>query len=91
MCLCLYPLTAIGTGQGEKLTPSPCPQLELLLLKPPFSVSTREVYQYLAAVDIKSGHQINTVIKACQTANKAQIYAGCGNVLQRPLLHYIRN
>ena len=81
---CLYPLTAIGTGRGEKLTYlPPCPQLELLLLKPPFLVSTREVYQYLAAVDIKKRPQINTVIKACQTANKAQIYAGCGNVLQK--------
>ena len=80
---CLYPLTAIGTGRGERLEPCcPCPELWLVLLKPPLKGSTRKGYKHLAQVQLRKRPEINKVLHGLQTGNKEQIYAHMGNVLE---------
>ncbi|MGI6588127.1 MAG: 4-(cytidine 5'-diphospho)-2-C-methyl-D-erythritol kinase [Peptococcia bacterium] len=80
---CLYPFTAIGTGRGEKLRAcGPCPELWIVLLKPPFHVSTKEVYEHLAQVKIEKRPELNKVLHGLQAENKKQIYSYLGNVLE---------
>jgi 4-diphosphocytidyl-2-C-methyl-D-erythritol kinase len=80
---CLYPLTAIGTGRGEKLKACyPCPELWLVLLKPPFNVSTQEVYAYLAQVKIVKRPQLYNALQGLQAKNNKQIFSHLGNVLE---------
>lgn len=80
---CLYPLTAIGEGRGERLSfCSPCPELWLVLLKPPFGVSTKEVYTNLSSDEISKRPQIVQILQGIQTADKEKIYAAMSNVLE---------
>jgi len=80
---CLYPLTAIGAGRGERLSfCPPCPELWLVLLKPPFGVSTKEVYSNLSQVKITRRPRLDQVIQGLKATNKEMIYASLGNVLE---------
>jgi len=80
---CLEPLTAIGRGRGERLSPCcPCPEMWLVLLKPPFSVSTKEVYTHLAQVKIAQRPELSKVLQGLRAGNKQLIYSYLGNVLE---------
>ncbi|MEL7623062.1 MAG: 4-(cytidine 5'-diphospho)-2-C-methyl-D-erythritol kinase [Clostridiales bacterium] len=46
VAFCLEPLAALGSGRGEELLPlPPGPVLWVVLLKPPFGLATKEVYE----------------------------------------------
>lgn len=80
---CLYPLTAVGEGRGERLrTCCSCPELWLVLLKPPFSVSTKEVYTNLSQVQIRKRPNLDKVLQGIQAGDRQLIYSHLDNVLE---------
>jgi 4-diphosphocytidyl-2-C-methyl-D-erythritol kinase len=80
---CVYPLTAGGEGRGEILRDCPaCPQLWLVVAKPPFSVSTKEVYQHVKWDNLTTRPEIAKVIRALKDQNKELIYQHMANVME---------
>ncbi len=80
---CLEPLTAIGEGRGELIRKcAPAPEIWLVWVKPPFSVTAKEAYQQLAQVKIESRPQTEMVLRGLQEQNKKLIFANIGNVLE---------
>ncbi|MDD2400895.1 MAG: 4-(cytidine 5'-diphospho)-2-C-methyl-D-erythritol kinase [Clostridia bacterium] len=80
---CLYPLTAIGEERGEMVTECvSCPEIWLVIMKPPFSVSAREAYQNLAQITILQKPDISMVLKALEEKNKKAIFKHMNNVLE---------
>jgi 4-diphosphocytidyl-2-C-methyl-D-erythritol kinase len=80
---CLFPLTAVGEGRGEILKEcSPCPELWLVMAKPPFSVSTKDVYQNLSRVTINKRPEIEKVLQGLKEKNIDLIYQYMSNVLE---------
>lgn len=81
---CLHPLTAIGEGRGELLSEvsSPSPELWLVLCKPPFGVSTKEVYQHLSQVQVTKRPDLAGALAGLQSRNRKLFYASLGNILE---------
>lgn len=80
---CLLPLTALATGRGEKIKELPIsPVMWLVLVKPPFGVSTGEAYNHLSRVSIISRPDLKAVIDAICNNRKDLIYQNIGNVLE---------
>ena len=80
---CLHPLTALATGRGEMISElPPCPPLWLVLVKPPFGVSTKEVYGHLEEVIIKKRPSLAGALKALKTGDLALLYNSMANVLE---------
>ncbi len=80
---CLLPTTALATGRGEIITElPPCPPLWLLLVKPPFGISTREVYGHLKEVIIKERPSLEGALQALNTGDLAFLYHAMANVLE---------
>ncbi|ADL06840.1 4-(cytidine 5'-diphospho)-2-C-methyl-D-erythritol kinase [Thermosediminibacter oceani] len=75
--------TALARGKGEKLTPlPPVPPMNLLLVKPPFAVSTREVYNRLKIDSITKRPDTEAVIRSIEKGDVDGISRGLCNVLE---------
>lgn len=80
---CLMGKTALAQGIGEQLTPigtkSP---LWLVLVKPPFSASTADVYREFQMEKMTQRPDNEKLIKALESGNLAMMAESMGNVLQ---------
>jgi len=81
---CLNPLTLIGEGRGERLSEAgnPCPELWLVLCKPPFGVSTKEVYQHFSEVQVTQRPDLAGALVGLQSGDRKLLYASLGNNLE---------
>jgi 4-diphosphocytidyl-2-C-methyl-D-erythritol kinase len=80
---CIMGGTALVRGIGEKLTVlKPAPKMDILLFKPHFFVSTREVYSRLNVKDIKKRPDITTMIKTIEHQDVKGLAEGLCNVLE---------
>lgn len=80
---CIMRGTALAEGIGEKLTRLPrMPKVPVLIAKPPFPVSTKEVYTALDAKPEIDHPDIDGMIAAIQHKDIPQICNLMGNVLE---------
>ena len=80
---CIGGPTALATGRGEIMEPLPeCPELHLVLIKPPFGVSTPKVYGNLRIHEVQHHPDVNTCIAGIKSGNVQQILDAMGNVLE---------
>lgn len=81
---CLSGPTALASGRGEILTAlAECPRLYLVLVKPPFGVSTAEIYGHLNTAEIKDRPDFDYYCQALQTQNSKIILSHMSNALER--------
>jgi len=81
---CIGGPTALATGRGEVIEPLPeCPELYLVLVKPPFGVSTPKVYGNLRVHEITDHPDIQHCIQGLHKGDKLQILESMGNVLEQ--------
>lgn len=81
---CIGGPTALATGRGEIIEPLPeCPELYLVLVKPPFGVSTPKVYGNLRVHEITDHPDIQHCIQGLHKGDKLQILGSMGNVLEQ--------
>jgi len=79
---CLYPLAAVGRGKGEILTPVPeGPTFWLVLVKPPFSLSTKDVYEAFSPAEVPARPNLPAVLEGMKELNYQKIFANMDNVL----------
>lgn len=80
---CLNPLTSLATGRGERIKRlAECPKLWMVLYKPPFGVSTKDVYSHLQKITIKKRPDLNRITKAIEEKNRNGLYNNMVNVLE---------
>ena len=81
---CLMRGTALAEGIGEKLTPIPSmPKCQILIAKPPISVSTKMVYEKLDSCEIKEHPDIDGILDGLKNQDLEQVAASLGNVLEK--------
>jgi 4-diphosphocytidyl-2-C-methyl-D-erythritol kinase len=79
---CIYNKTAIAEGRGEILTPLPKPpKCWVVLIKPHFGVSTKEVFQNVVMDKIHHPN-VSEVISAVKTSNYKKLIESVGNSLE---------
>lgn len=80
---CIHGGTALARGIGEKITAlRSAPEFELLLVKPPCFVSTKEVYNKLDIKNINNRPDNRKVVKAIENQDVLNISKGLCNVLE---------
>jgi len=80
---CLTGGTALAQGLGERLTPlPPLPPLPLVLVKPPFGLSTALVYNSLPLAHIKRRPDLASLVTALKEHNPEGIFPHMVNVLE---------
>ncbi|MFO7151899.1 MAG: 4-(cytidine 5'-diphospho)-2-C-methyl-D-erythritol kinase [Bacillota bacterium] len=80
---CVMGGTALARGKGEELTPlPPVPKANLVLIKPPYTVSTREVYSRLKVDYIRKRPDTRAVIDSIKKGDLEGISRGLCNVLE---------
>ncbi|KXG77837.1 4-diphosphocytidyl-2-C-methyl-D-erythritol kinase [Fervidicola ferrireducens] len=80
---CVMGGTALACGKGEELTRLPAvPPASLVLIKPPYSVSTREVYNRLKINSIRKRPDTQAVIESIKKGDLEGISRGLCNVLE---------
>lgn len=80
---CLNPLTALATGRGEVLQSLPvCPQLWLVLVKPPFGVATKDVYKHLHYVRVEKRPSLRQALQALAAQDTRSLLTAAANVLE---------
>ena len=80
---CILGKTALAEGIGEKLTPlPPPPPAKILIVKPPVSVSTAEVYSGLELNSDTVHPDIDACISALKNNSLKDLCAGLGNILE---------
>ena len=80
---CLLGGTALAEGVGERLTPlPPLPNCSILLAKPPFGVSTKEIFQTLRADEIESHPDVDGMVTAIRRGDLSGILSRSANVLE---------
>ena len=81
---CIGGPTALATGRGELIEPLPeCPELHLVVVKPPFGVSTPKVYGNLRVDEITEHPDVQACIYGLQMKDTKQILNSMGNVLEK--------
>lgn len=81
---CIGGPTALATGRGELIEPLPeCPELHLVVVKPPFGVSTPKVYGNLRVDEITEHPDVQACIHGLQMKDTKQILNSMGNVLEK--------
>ena len=86
---CLRQGTALAEGIGEKLTSLPAPALFILLVKPPVSLSTAEIYRRLPEADALAHPQIEELLKrlaAGEAILSPELSPAFQNVLEGPAI-----
>jgi 4-diphosphocytidyl-2-C-methyl-D-erythritol kinase len=80
---CIMRGTALAEGIGEELTRLPAlPKVPVLIAKPPFPVSTKEVYTALDAKDDIVHPDIDALIEDIKTRDIDSLCEHMGNVLE---------
>ena len=81
---CIMRGTVLAEGIGEKLTPlPPMPKCQILIAKPPISVSTKMVYEKLDSCEIKEHPDIDGILDGLKNQDLEQVAASLGNVLEK--------
>lgn len=81
---CLSGPTALASGRGEKLTALPeCPKLWLVLVKPPFGVSTPSVYRHLAVERLAQHPDVQAYVQALRQQDTEKLLYSLSNVLEQ--------
>lgn len=80
---CIMGGTALSEGIGEILTQAPpMPMCHILVAKPPFSVSTKEVYEGLALDQLKEHPDIDGILGSLEADDLCGVTKRLGNVLE---------
>lgn len=80
---CIVGGTALATGRGEIIKPlPPMPKCFVVLVKPPFSLSTAKVYQSVVCEKIKMHPDTDGVIKAIGDSSLPDVARRMYNVLE---------
>lgn len=80
---CILQGTALAFGRGEKLLPlNPIPQLDIILVKPAFGVSTKEVYSNFSLDKVDTHPKTDEMLKAIEEGNREEIVALGANLLE---------
>ncbi|CCO08602.1 4-(cytidine 5'-diphospho)-2-C-methyl-D-erythritol kinase [Desulforamulus hydrothermalis] len=80
---CLLGGTAIARGVGELLTPlPPAPRFGVVLVKPPFGVSTAEVYRNLNLAALGSRPDTAAMAESLRQGDLSRVAANLCNVLE---------
>ncbi|MDI3279926.1 MAG: 4-(cytidine 5'-diphospho)-2-C-methyl-D-erythritol kinase [Bacillota bacterium] len=80
---CLQGGTALAQGIGERLSPlRPAVELWFVLVKPPFGLSTAEVYRAWDEVGEKSRLKVEELVEALQEGDPARVGRLVGNALE---------
>lgn len=81
---CLLGGTALAEGIGERLLPLPgFAKQWLILIKPPFGVSTRKIYEAFDNFDVAFRPDTSAVVKSLQEGDFLQAIPAMGNVLEQ--------
>lgn len=81
---CIMRGTVLAEGIGEILSPlPPMPKCQILIAKPPVSVSTKAVYEAIDAKEIEEHPDIDGILEGLQNQNLDKIAASMGNVLEK--------
>ena len=81
---CIMRGTVLAEGIGEKLTPlPPMPKCQILIAKPPISVSTKMVYEKLDSCEIKEHPDIDGILDGLKNQDLEQVAESMGNVLEK--------
>jgi len=94
---CLFGGTALAEGVGERLTRlRPAPKAFVTLVKPPFSVSTPEVFRDFNPDGVREGPDIDGMIGEMEKGSLEGVCGCFGNTLEsvtvakHPVLKYIK-
>lgn len=80
---CLVGGTMLAEGIGEELTAlAPMPHCWVVLCKPPFAVSTKDVYREMDAVDIKKRPDTAGMVKALEKGDYNGVCKRLSNVME---------
>jgi len=80
---CLLKGTALGEGIGDILTPiSPCPDIHIVIAKPPIAVSTAEVFRQFSREQVTVRPNIDRMISAIESGDIEAVGAELANVLE---------
>ena len=80
---CLRGGTMLAEGIGEELTAlAPMPHCWVVLCKPPFAVSTKDVYREMDAVDIKKRPDTAGMVKALEKGDYNGVCKRLSNVME---------
>jgi 4-diphosphocytidyl-2-C-methyl-D-erythritol kinase len=80
---CLMGGCALATGIGEKLKAlPPLPTCYILLVKLPFSVSTKDVYKEVDNIEILKPPRIDKIIEGLKEKSLKKVASHMGNVLE---------
>lgn len=80
---CLNPVTSLAFGRGEIVKEIfPCPELWLVLVKPNFGVSTKEVYGHLQNITIDVKPDLQEIMQALGKKQLPELIDATGNVLE---------
>ena len=95
---CIMRGTVLAEGIGEKLTPlPPMPKCQILIAKPPISVSTKMVYEKLDALEITEHPDIDGILNGLARKNIHKVADCMGYVLEQvtipvyPVIEQIKN
>lgn len=81
---CIMRGTVLAEGIGEVLTPlDPMPKCQILIAKPPISVSTKLVYDKLDSKEIEQHPDIDGIITGLKDGNLEAVASSMGNVLEK--------
>lgn len=81
---CIMRGTVLAEGIGEVLTPlDPMPKCQILIAKPPISVSTKLVYDKLDSKEIEQHPDIDGIITGLKDGDLEAVASSMGNVLEK--------
>lgn len=81
---CIMRGTVLAEGIGEVLTPlAPMPKCQILIAKPPISVSTKLVYEKLDSKEIEQHPDIDGILAGLEAGNLEKVASSMGNVLEK--------
>lgn len=80
---CLRGGTMLAEGIGEELSPLPAmPHCYVVLCKPPFGVSTKEVYEQLDEIELEQRPDTDGIIRALEKGDFAGVCRRLHNVME---------
>ncbi|ADL11632.1 4-(cytidine 5'-diphospho)-2-C-methyl-D-erythritol kinase [Acetohalobium arabaticum] len=79
---CIKGGTLLATGIGTELKPlTPVQKLDLVLVNPPFSVSTAKVYQNFNLDTVKAHTNLDRMLAALKAKERSEVIAAADNLL----------
>ena len=81
---CIMRGTVLAEGIGEILSPlPPMPKCQILIAKPPVSVSTKAVYEAIDSKEIEEHPDIDGILEGLKNQDLDKIASSMGNVLEK--------